>query len=405
MKLLLFKVNRIWKVVVLVLLIGITFSYAMFQGGFVSWFLFSSFVPFALYALILAVYPLQGVKVIRSLEKSEFYTGESVTVKLVLTRKTWLPLFYMIIEDGIPATLPHSDKSNSSKKCLFPRFGKHFSYSYKLDQLSRGEHIFQGLKITIGDPLGFIEKDILLVLEEKIIVYPTFEEINYRSVQNQFDQGMAATNERVQRDTTIVTGVRDYQPGDRFSWINWKASAKRNEIMVKEFEQRQSHDVQIMIDCAREERFEIIVSFAASVSKAIILRGVQVGLIASGKDRVSVPIRGGDFQLQLLFYTLAKIKDNSPISFDRVFESERFHTQDQVTIMLFTSKLSKPLIENASFTAKRKGSMFIFLLKKEKEVSNENEQILMMMANRRGVKVVMVHERNFSPALLEVSKA
>ncbi|MEH7748493.1 DUF58 domain-containing protein, partial [Neobacillus drentensis] len=26
----------------------------------------------------------------------------------------------------------------------------------------------------------------------------------------------------------MATGVRDYQPGDRFSWINWKASAKRN---------------------------------------------------------------------------------------------------------------------------------------------------------------------------------
>jgi uncharacterized protein (DUF58 family) len=399
------KAKKIWKLVALILLIGVTFSYGMFQGGFVSWFLFYSFLPFALYALSLAFYPLEKLSVRRSIAKSEFHAGESVIVEVTLSRKTRIPLFYMIVEDCLPSAVQTSDKGKGSKKFLFPCFGKNFSITYLLEDLQRGEHIFQSFHIRIGDPLGLIERETHVVCENKILVYPTFEELIYRPIQNQFDQGMAVTKERVQRDTTMATGVRDYQPGDRFSWINWKVSAKRNDIMVKEFEQRQSHDVQITIDCAPEERFEIIVSFAASLMRAILRRGAQVGMLAASKERLSVPIRGGDVQLQQLFYYLAKIKDDSPVPFDQVLESERFQTNDQVTNMLLTSKLSKALIEKASFKAKRKGSMLIFLLKKEMELPAENEQILTSMANRRGIKVVMIHERNFSPALSEVSRA
>ena len=399
------RVKKIWKLSWLLLLMGIAFSYGMFQGGFVSWFLFSSFLPFAVYACILIIYPLGEVSVLRSLSKSEFHAGESVTVKVTLTRKSRIPLFYMIVEDTLPSSIQDTVKVDGSKICLFPRFDKQFSYSYKLNELPRGEHVFQNVRIKLGDPLGLTEKEIQLVQEDKIIVYPAFEELIYRPLQNQFDQGMAVSKERVQRDTTMATGVRDYQPGDRYSWINWKASAKRNNIMVKEFEQRQSHDVQIIIDCIHEERFEILVSFASSLIRAILRRGAQVGFLAVSKERVSFPIRGGDVQLQQLFYSLAKIKDESSVPIEHVLESERFQSKDQVTVMLLTATLSKSLIEKASVMTKRKGSMLLFLIKKELESPNEYEQILMSLANRRGVKVIMIHERNFSFSLKEVSKA
>lgn len=401
---LLMQVRKFWKLVILLLLIGITYSYAMFQGGFVSWFLFYSFIPFAIYALVLAFYPLHEVKIIRSFTKTDFYTGESVTVKVTLSRKSCIPLFYMMVEERLPASIQYSEKGDRSKVFLFPYFRKNFTYTYQLDQLNRGEHLFNGFLITIGDPLGLMVKEIMVKTEGKIIVYPAFEELIYRPIQIQFDQGMAVTKERVQRDTTMATGVRDYQPGDRFSWINWKASAKRNDIMVKEFEQRQSHDVQVIIDCAKEQSFEIIVSFAASIIRAILRKGAQVGLLTARNERIEFPIRGGDVQLQQLFYYLAKVRDDSPVPLDRVLDTERFGVQDPSTFMLITSQLSKSLIEKVGFIAERKGAMLIFLLKKEKEIPSEQERVLSMMANSRGLKVVMIQEGKFSSAFSEVKR-
>ena len=56
------------------------------------------------------------------------------------------------------------------------------------------------------------------------------------------------SNLQFQRDTSLVAGVRQYQPGDRFSWIDWKATARTNEMMAKEFEIRQSSDLLIVLD-------------------------------------------------------------------------------------------------------------------------------------------------------------
>ncbi|MDA6082961.1 hypothetical protein OSJ97_25830, partial [Escherichia coli] len=74
-------------------------SYAMFQGGFVSWFLFYSFLPFALYALGLSFYSLNDFKVERILPKTEFNAGEQAVITLRITRRTVFPLLYLIIED------------------------------------------------------------------------------------------------------------------------------------------------------------------------------------------------------------------------------------------------------------------------------------------------------------------
>nr|MDH3162685.1 DUF58 domain-containing protein [Bacillus licheniformis] len=29
------------------------------------------------------------------------------------------------------------------------------------------------------------------------------------------------------KDSTLASGIREYQPGDRFAWVDWKTSARR----------------------------------------------------------------------------------------------------------------------------------------------------------------------------------
>lgn len=54
---------------------GCCFSYAMFQGGFVSWFLFYAFLPFVLYAGLLALYPLRSFQASRQMDKTQLHAG------------------------------------------------------------------------------------------------------------------------------------------------------------------------------------------------------------------------------------------------------------------------------------------------------------------------------------------
>jgi uncharacterized protein (DUF58 family) len=398
------KFREIWKLIVLLFLILLTFSYAMFQGGFVSWFLFYSFLPFALYALALAFYSIKDIKAERVYTKSEYNAGEKFKASIVLERKRRFPLFYAIAEEEVGVTLSGHRDLQKAKTMIFPGFNSVFGFDYSIENLPRGEHTLVGVKFKTGDPLGLIEKEKLLPVENKILVYPAYQDMVYRPIAHHFDQGMTASKERVQRDTSMAIGVREYQPGDRFSWINWKATARRNVIMTKEFEQRQSHDVIILMDCAPDPRFEVVVSFTASVIRAILRKGAQAGLLTLSAERKAFPARGGEGQQQQLLYHLAKIHDESPVPFDLVLESESFLAQQNNSIMLITAQVTKALIEKAAFYNQRNGSVSIFLIKNRQESLTSAEKNLRASANARGIQLVLVHDGQFAEAFSEVNR-
>lgn len=395
--------KKVWKFVVLLFLIVLTFSYAMFQGGFVSWFLFYSFIPFAVYCVGLSLYSLNELEITREIPQTDYNAGESLTVTINVKRNSIFPIFYLLIEDKLSETLTRSSQKKKSKALVLPGFKKEFSYEYRIDSLPRGEHIFNSFIVRTGDLLGLVEKEKVYFMESKVIAYPAYTELVYRPFETQFDQGMTASRERVQRDTTLAIGVRDYQPGDRFSWINWKASAKRNEIMTKEFEQRQSHDVFVVMDCFPNKNFEGVVSFTASLLRAVLKKGAQTGLLTISTDRASFPIRGGEDQLHQLFYHLARIEAKSSSSFEKVLETEGMFVQQSVSFLLVTAQLTKPLIEKAGFLGQRKGKITLFLIKGETESPAESERSLIALANARNVRVLMVHEGEFASAFSEVN--
>lgn len=76
-----------WKLIILTLLTVAVFSYAMFQGGFVSWFLFYAFLPFVLYAGLLALYPLRSFQASRQMDKTQLHAGDRLGVTVTLRRK------------------------------------------------------------------------------------------------------------------------------------------------------------------------------------------------------------------------------------------------------------------------------------------------------------------------------
>ncbi|WP_040205520.1 DUF58 domain-containing protein [Neobacillus jeddahensis] len=395
--------KKVWKMILLLVLILIAFAYAMFQGGFVSWFLFYSFLPFAGYCLALSLYSLNELEVTRVLPKTDYNAGEALKVMVTVKRTNSFPLFYLLLEDQLDDRLKFAQQRKKAKALLLPGRKKELAYEYIIDELPRGEHLFSSLKVKVGDPLGLFEKEKSFEALGKVIVYPAYTELVYRPFENQFEQGLTASRERVQRDTSMAIGVRDYQPGDRFSWINWKASAKRNEIMTKEFEQRQSHDVFVVMDCVPDPHSEAVVSFTASLVRAILKKGAQTGLLTFSNERTAFPISGGEQQLRQLFYHLAKIEAKCGRPFEKVLETEGLFIQQTISFMLVTAQLTKPLIEKASFLGQKKGSITLFLIKSHQEAPSADEHSLLAIAAARGVRIVMVHEGDYHAAFSEVS--
>lgn len=375
----------------------------MFQGGFVSWFLFYSFLPFSLYALLLAFYSLEDFSVERSLTRGDYHANETLIVKVTLKRNKAFPLIFMVLEDCLSESLGNAVQENQHKVFLFPGFRKEITYEYRIADLPRGEHELQAVRIFTSDLLGLIEKEKRLELNESILVHPAYEKLIFE-YGNDYEHGMRVSNNRIQREASMVAGIREYQRGDRFSWINWKASARRNGMVTKEFEQHQSNDFIIVMDCTKDYRFETIVSFTASIGQAILQKGSHIGFLAVGKERAAIPFQGGAVGRQLLFYSLAKAKDDSPIVFDKVLSTDSFLLQHKLSFVVVTAQLSTLLIESARKMMARGCPVTIFIIKDVGEVITSAEQVIKSKAQKHGMNITFVYKEQFAAGLMEAGR-
>ena len=121
--------------------------------------------------------------------------------------------------------------------------------------------------------------------DEKILVFPSFKEYIHVPANQLLQQSIQLTNGHLQSDPSMVVGIREYQPGDRLSWINWKASAKRNGMVTKEFETRQSTDVLLVMDSTPSPQFENLVSFTASLGQVLLYKGTKLAFYRLAKKQ------------------------------------------------------------------------------------------------------------------------
>ncbi|MFS0612121.1 DUF58 domain-containing protein [Lederbergia ruris] len=394
------RFESLFRFVLLLFLLGISYVYAMFQGGFVSWFIFYSFLPFALYSFLLLFYPLQGFKVERMMPKRHLKAGDTITIELMLKRRIPFPILFLVVEDILPADI-HSEQH---KQLIFPGFKRKMTLQYPC-KVSRGEHVWEGIRLTTGDVLGILKKERWFDYQQIVLVYPQYEELIYKPLESRFEHGSAVNPMQFQKDTSLVSGVRQYQPGDRVSWVDWKATARTNTMMSKEFEVRQTNDLMIVLDRVDSPHFEAMVQFAASLVKTMIQHGGKLGFFSVGEKVTYIPIRGESVQENEVFQHLARVLPNGTTPFVHVMKKELAPYHQTANIAVITSSIDKQLIDGLSAGLRGNGGIMIYNIKKRGTPVNKDEAKYSSLAKQRGVVVKTLYEGQFRTAFLEVLQA
>jgi uncharacterized protein (DUF58 family) len=114
---------------------------------------------------------------------------------------------------------------------------------------------------------------------------------------------------------TEFYSMREYVPGDDPKRINWKASARYNELIVNEAEAERVTDVMVVLDTDatffgtnKSELFEREVHAAASLTRLLLRQGNRVGLVLQGGERGSIPAGFGKRHERRILYLLAAAK-------------------------------------------------------------------------------------------------
>lgn len=349
-----FRQNRtIFGVIGLILIVLSSFAYAMFQGGFVSWFLFYSVVPLIGYSFFISFYRLDYLQITRELKKDSMLAGDDLLVTIHVKSSFPIPLFFLIVQDKLPEALRAYAKAegrlyqSGSQAILFPLFKSNISYTYKLAGVPRGVYEFERISLYTGDLFGFLHKDTVKRDERTIFVYPRYQDIHSWSLYETQPTGLNRSGQKVSNDFSQAVSVRDYVPGDRLSWIHWKATARKNKLVTKNFEIQQSDDFVIFLDRSKQlyrshgdPAFEKAISLAASFIKNSIDKGTPISFHSVGKEYVEFLMGTGKQFEADVFYHLAKTEADGERSLPATIQSHLYKIPKGSTVIIISSDLS-----------------------------------------------------------------
>lgn len=376
-----------------------SFVFAMFQGGFLSWFLFYTFLPFAFYSFMLIGYSMDKFKVERILSKSQSQAGDSLDARLIVSRKSLMPLFYLMVEDEVPDALL-SLSLQKKKIIVFPLFKREIKLNYRFEHLPRGEHFLDTIRLQTGDFFGLYQKTSTFKVPQTILVYPAYIPLPSQQLEKAYDRGNGGSIRKLQHEHTLASGVREYQHGDQISWINWKATAKKNEMMTKEFDEQKSHDLFMILDEQQTPLFEEMVVFTASFSHAILKKGVQLGYFGTAHLEPSLPVRGGESQRQAILYKLARAKASATDKLEVSLENHQSVLPLNAALIIITANLTRTSVELLS-AYKLNRAVTVFCMKEGSFLTAE-EIAVREAAKIKGVRVNYLDQHQFESEIVEV---
>lgn len=154
----------------------------------------------------------------------------------------------------------------------------------------RGVHRPGPVGLRIPGPLGLTARTLAVALDDELVVVPSLAGVRrYRllALHHRMHE-LGIRNVRRRGEGTALAGLRDYVPGDDPRRIDWKATARRGHLTLREHELEQGQTVLIALDCGRRmtqtagdrTRFEYALSAALVLADIASRSGDRVGLLA-----------------------------------------------------------------------------------------------------------------------------
>jgi len=208
----------------------------------------------------------------------------------------------------------------------------------KITALSRGTYRLGKTRLRSGDLFGLYPAEATLEHTPwSIYVYPTIKAVPGFSLPARRPIGDSVSRDRLWDDPSRPAGVREYRPGDPIKRIDWKTTARRGDMFVRQFDPSVSEHAVIFAEAIttdvawegyRSDVLEGTMTAAASIANHALDLGYNVGLICNGvsasnySHAVVLPGTGAS-QLTLLLESLAMAHPIGVRSLDELARSRR----------------------------------------------------------------------------------
>lgn len=219
--------------------------------------------------------------------------GERFSVELILeNRRPWLTAWMMTVRD-----LLTRESVDLEPSVLFARVRPASSERghYQLRLPRRGRYDFITLEVRSRFPLGLVQRSTRMPAPGTLLVYPRIGRLQ-RGARRQLLGASELVASPLSRRGVFddeFHRLREYRSGDNPRAIHWRSSARRGQMILREYDQNREHNLTVFVDLlggksndsAAANRVESALSLALSICSEYrrVCRDGSLSVIIAGR--------------------------------------------------------------------------------------------------------------------------
>ena len=227
--------------------------------------------------------------------------------------------------------------------------GKTDSFEYFLRPVERGEYHFGRLNIYVSSPLHLVSRRFVFDKDQMVPTYPSYIQLRKYDLMAFSNRLFQYGLKKIRRigHTMEFEQIKEYVSGDDIRTINWKATAKKNQLMVNQFQDERSQNVYMAIDKGRVMKMpfnglsllDYAINATLVLSNVILKKGDKAGMFSFSKkveNRVAAERRSG--QMQKVLESLYNVTtDYFESDFGRLYGDIKKNINQRSLILLYTN--------------------------------------------------------------------
>ncbi len=356
---------------------------------------------------------LRGAEFQRTARSLRSQVGQIFEERYEVSNKSRLPRLWIEVRDE--SKLPGSRGSQ-----VLSLIGGNESRSYlvRTRLLERGVFALGPTAIVSGDLFGLFQVSETHAARDSLLVYPMMVDIDAFPSPIGWLSGGEALRRRTHQITANAAGVRDYETGDPLNRIHWVSTARRNRLIVKEFELDPLAEVWIFVDASRyvqatlpyqpysqDERDmwrpslkiplppsteEYAVSIAASLARFYLQLGRSVGLVSAGTTFQVLAAERGGRQMGKILESLALLRAQGKLPIQGLIEAEVKNLPRGSTVIVITPSTEEGALVTIELLGRRMMRPIAVLLNAVTFGGSEGTEKLVQSLELLNVPVIQV---------------
>jgi len=270
--------------------------------------------------------------------------GDDNKIEVNIRNQYTFPVLVKLIDE-----LPVQFQCRNWKRFTVLMNNDQVTIPYSLHPLQRGEYFFGAINVYVASPLRLVQRRYIFNQPQLIPTYPSFLQLRKYQMMGISSRFNEAGNRRLRKlgDSMEFEQIKEYVSGDDHRKVNWKATARKTNLMVNIFTDEKSQHIYTLIDKGRNMKMpfdgmtllDYAINASVALCRTILSKNDNAGLLTfSNTPETFLQANHKSIQMQSIMEALYRQQtDYAESDFESLSTYCRKKIKTRSVLILFTN--------------------------------------------------------------------